>query len=260
MKLERSDRLLRRVIKRFIYSQLAVRDALMILFGRTAPLVMFNVEADPPSVYVNFSIRPDRLQALAERLDLPDGLELAPVRCIDGEEPFHAITLNAYCVSGLVNGVRAEWSTYVRDAEAGPRYLVMEAQSNVGSMDPVNIVTRAGEMEHGFDQGRLTTRVTSSSGGAFVLGAHLPATDERETLRAAPEWIAANDLIYWRNGICDRTFYDAALANSPLWRIPPHSLTVQDGSAWAEYVEPEPRHAVLLSARTQLAISPWWNV
>lgn len=260
MQLERGGRFLRRAIKRFIYSQLALREGLMILFGKSAPLVLFNVEADPPSLYVNFRIRPDRLQDLANALDLPGGLDLAPIRCIDGEEPFHALTLNAYRVSGLVNGVRAEWSVYVRDPQGVPRYLVVEAQSNVGSMDPVNIVTRAGSMEHELGGERIHTRITAADGGELAIEARLPPLEERETLRSAPEWIEANDFIYWRNGICDRSFYDAAMANSPLWRVPAETLTVRDTTGWAGYVDPEPQHAVVLSRRVQLAMSPWWNV
>ena len=252
--------MLRRSIKRFLYSQLALREALMILLRKSAPLVLFNVEEDPPSIYVNFRVAPEQLDPLTEALDLPDGLTLTPIRCIDGEEPFHAITLNAYRVSGLVNGVRAEWSAYVRDAEGKPRYLVVEAQSDVGSMDPVNIATRAGEMEHSHQDGRLRTRITSENRGTFSLDARLPAPPEREALRAAPEWIEANDLIYWRNGVCDRTFYDAALAHTPLWRVPLEDLRIQDESFWSRFVEPQPRHALLLSKRVQFAMSPWWNV
>jgi hypothetical protein len=260
MQLDRTGRFVRRSIKRFIYSQLALREAFMILFRKSAPLVMFNVEDDPPSIYINFRVRSDRVEPLADELDLPDGLTLTPIRCLDAEEPFHAITLNAYRVSGLVSGVRAEWSTYVRDAKGVPRYLVVEAQSDVGSMDPVHIVTRAGSMEHTLDGDRLRTRVVAENQGEFVLDARLPAPTDRETLQAAPEWIGANDFIYWRNGVCDRTFYDAALARAPLWRVPPESLQVRDGTAWREFVDPEPVHALVLSKRTQFAMSPWWNV
>lgn len=259
MQLTRAGRFLRRSVKRFIYSQLALRESLMIFFRKSAPLVLFNVEDDPPSIYINFRIRPERLGPLSDALELPDGLALTPIRCLDGEEPFHAITLNAYRVSGLVNGVRAEWSVYVRDAQGVPRYLVAEAQSDVGSMDPVHVLTRAGSMEHVLEGDRLRTRIVSENRGEIVIEARLPAPADRDALRAAPEWIEANDFIYWRNGICDRTFYDAALANAPLWRVPAESLRIQDGSAWAEFVDPEPVHAVLLSKRVQLAMSPWWN-
>ena len=259
MRLTRGGRFLRRAIKRFIYSQLAVREGFMILIGRSSPLVLFNIEDEPPSVYVNFRIRSDRVAALEESLELPDGLTLTPIRYLDGEAPFHAITLNAYRVSGLVNGVRAEWSVYVRDAEGVPRYLIVEAQSAVGSMDPVHIVTRAGIMEHTLDGDLLRTRVVSGNRGEFALEARLPPLAEREAVRAAPEWIEANDFIYWRNGVCDRTFHEAAFANAPLWRLPPESLKVQDATAWSEFVDPDPVHAVLLSRRVQLTISPWWN-
>jgi hypothetical protein len=260
MRLTRGGRFVRRSIKRFLYSQLALRESLMILLRRSAPLVLFNVEADPPSIYLNFRVRPEQAGALSEALDLPDGLALAPIRVLAGEEPFHAITLNAYRVSGLVNGVRAEWSSYVRDAEGIPRYLVVEAQSDVGSMDPVNIVTRAGDMDHVLEGDVLRTRIVSAEQGEFTLEARLPAPAEREALRAAPEWIEANDFIYWRNGVCDRTFYDAALASAPLWRVPGDGLRIQDGTFWSRFVDPEPVHALLLSRRVQFAMSPWWNV
>ena len=260
MELTRVGRFVRRSIKRFIYSQLAVREALMISLRRSAPLVLFNVEDTPPSIYVNFRVRGDRVGPLAETLDLPDGLALTPIRCLTGEEPFHAITLNAYRVSGLVNGLRAEWSVYVRDAGGVPRFLVVEAQSDVGSMDPVHIVTRAGRLEHALEGDLLRTRIASARQGEFALDAQLPGLHEREALRAAPEWIEANDYIYWSNGICDRTFYDAALVNAPLWRVPGEGLRIEDGSFWSEFVEPQPVHAFLLSKRVQLAMSPWWNV
>lgn len=260
MQLGRLGRFARKAIKRFIYSQLAFREGLFILFGKSKPLVLFNVEADPPSIYINFRVLPERVGALQAHLELPDGLELTPIRCLEGEAPFHAITLNAYRVSGLANGMRAEWSVYVRDAQGVPRYLVVEAQSDSGSMDPVHIVTRAGSMEHALDGDRLRTRVETENGGHFVAEARLPGEAEREPVLPAREWIAANDYIYWRNGICDRTFYDGALAGRALWRVPLEGLRIEDRSGWHEFVEPEPAHAVLLPERMQLSISPWWNI
>jgi hypothetical protein len=163
-------------------------------------------------------------------------------------------------VSGLANGVRAEWSVYVLDHEGKPRYLVLEAQSDAGSMDPVNIVTRAGDMQHTLDGDLLRTRVTTECPGTFLAEARIPAPEHRETVMADRQWIEANDYIYWRNGICDRTFHDGAMANTPLWCIPPENLRIEDASGWHEYIEPEPVHGVVFARRVQIAISPWWNV
>jgi hypothetical protein len=260
VELRNSQRFVRRLIKRFIYSQLSMREALFIAFRKSQPLVLFNIEADPPAIYINFRIRPDRLEALETFLALPDGLHLVPIRFLESEEPFLAITLNAYRVSGLANGVRAEWSVYVRDAEGKPRYLVVEAQSDAGSMDPVNIVTRAGDMAHTLDADLLRTRVATELPGSFLAEARIPAPENRKTVMPDRQWIEANDYIYWRNGICDRTFHDGSMANTPLWRIPAENLRIEDHSGWHEYIEPDPVHSVVFPRRVQLAISPWWNV
>ena len=251
---------LRRLVKRYIYSQLMLREALFIILGRSRPLVMFNVETDPPSVYFNFRIRPDRVDALRRRLALPEALSLCPIRCIEGEEPFPALALNVYRVSGLANGLRAEWSAYVRDAGGAPRYLVLEARADAFSMDPVNVFTRAGAVEHALENGILRSRVVSDDGNAFEAEVPMPAASERQEVRATGEWVEANDFIYWRNGVCDRTFYDGALAVAPLWRLPSEGIRVHDDTAWSEFIEPEPVHVVALSRRIQFAMSPWWNV
>lgn len=260
VKLGSTQRFWRRLIKRFIYSQLSMREGLFIAFGKSRPLVLFNIEADPPSIYINFRIRPDRADALEAFLDLPDGLRLTPIRCLDGEEPFLALTLNAYRVSGLANGVRAEWSVYVGDHEGKPRYLIVEAQSDAGSMDPIHIVTRKGDMEHALEGDLLRTRVATELPGTFLAEARIPPPEARETVLPDRQWIEANDYIYWRNGICDRTFQDGSMANTPLLRLPIDGLRIEDTSGWHAYVEPEPVHAVLFARRVQLAISPWWNV
>jgi len=70
----------RRILKRFLYSMLALRDALMILLGRVQPTIAFTVEAQPCFVYFNFRIRADREDAFARYVNLASGLELAPLR------------------------------------------------------------------------------------------------------------------------------------------------------------------------------------
>ena len=75
----------RSALKRFLYSQLYLRDAILIMAGRSEPLVKFTVEADPPSVYLNFTIRPDALEAFERELGLPH--PLVPIACLEGDEP-----------------------------------------------------------------------------------------------------------------------------------------------------------------------------
>ena len=133
----------RSALKRFMYSMLYMRDMFALAFGRAKPLVPFKVEADPPSIYLNWEIDPARVPELQAELDLP--FPLAPIRCVAGEDPFYCLTLNIYRVSGLTNGIRAEWSFYIEDPEGTPRYMVVEAQSDV-SMDVLKVARKGAQM------------------------------------------------------------------------------------------------------------------
>ena len=76
----------------------------------------------------------------------------------------------------------------------------------------------------------------------------------------ASEWIEANDYIYWRNGICDRTYYDASLFNARVHSVPPEDVTIGDNTHWARFVEPRPRHVLRFDGALEFMISPWFNV
>ena len=162
----------RRALKRFLYAQLALRQALMIALGRELPLVPFTVEADPPSVYYVFRIRPELVGALGDRLGLPAHLPLTTIRCLVDDDPAHLLVLNVYRVSGLANGLRAEWSVFVADADGVPRYMVFDARSSKVSMDPVDVITRPSPVKHRREGAVISTRVgegevTFTAAGTF---------------------------------------------------------------------------------------------
>ncbi len=256
MKLLPRQRRVRVALKRFLYSQLYQRDSFRLIFGRAKPLLHFKVEATPPSVYFNFEITPERAKSLQQELALP--FPLAPIRCLDGEDPFHCLTLNIYRVSGLATGIRAEWSVYIEDPEGKPRYLVVEAQSDNPSLDSVNLFTRGGDVNHCRNGESLDSVVQATDGGRFASSCRDPGNGAM--VRAAPEWIEANDYIYWLNGICDRTFYDSGLANAKTRLVEPSNVQIQDSTRWSSLVFPEPKHVVIFENAIEFAISPWWNL
>ena len=82
------------------------------------------------------------------------------------DEPQFLLTLNVYRVSGITNGMRAEWSIYVDDPHTGvPRYLILDARSSTRSMDPVDIFTPASTVHHERDGRQLTTSVGDRPAG-----------------------------------------------------------------------------------------------
>lgn len=243
-------------LKRFMYAQLALRSAVMIALGREQPLVSFTVEEDPPSVYLVFEVRADVVDSLISRLGLPPGMEPAPLRCLADDEPRYLLALNVYRVSGITNGRRAEWSVFVAEPDGTPRYMVIDARSSSRSMDPVDLFTKASRVDHR-REGDTIAMTVGGAGRAFEatidVSGSTPATN-------APEWVSANDRIYWGNGICDRTFYDSGLAAPQLRSVPVDAVEISDQSPWADLVEPEPVAVLLFDEAIEFVVSPWENV
>jgi hypothetical protein len=257
MRLSGFQRGLRRVVKRFIYSQLYLREAIFIILGKAKPFVSFKVEDDPPSLYFNFELKPEQVAQLERDLDLPHPLE--PIRCLEGDEPFHCLTLNVYRVSGLANGLRAEWSVYVKEPGTGkPRYLIVEARADAGSMDPIVVISKAGEVRHERTGDGLESVVVSEDGTRFQSVCQKP--DAGRVVRADPEWVEANDYIYWRNGVCDRTFYDSGLANARARQLETAEVQIDEFPSWGSRIDPTPRQVVVFDDAIEFAMSPWWNI
>ena len=250
-------RLGRSFLKRFMYSQMAARTGLMIALGKEHPLVKFTVEDDPPSLYIVFRIRPSKLEALSREIELPTGFSLTPIQCLEGDEPDYLMVVNAYRVSGLTNGLRAEWSVFVRDASSTPRYLILDARSSTTSMDPLTIITKASPVSHAKDGDLLLTRI-GEEGEEFE--AEISLAGSAQYAISSRAWVTANDHIYWGNGVSDRTFYDAGLANAKQRRIDMADVKITDNTIWGTFVEPEPVHALVLEEAIEFVISPWENI
>lgn len=255
--LSRLGRLGRSAMKRFMYSQLAILNGLKIAIGKEHPLVRFTVETDPPSVYWVYRIKSSEVEGLALKLGIPSQFTLCPIKCLDTDEPSYLLTLNAYRVSGLANGIRAEWSIFVQDAENIPRYMIVDARSSQRSVDPVSIITRKSTVLHEKKGDEIHTQIGEGD-DAFRATIILP--DLSSPVTASSEWVSANDYIFWSNGVCDRTFYDASLANAKQHRISNENCVVHDGSFWSQLVEPDPIHILILDNPIEFAISPWENI
>lgn len=251
---------LRQFVKRYLYSMLSFRNIFMIALGKQQPTIEFTVEDDPPSVYFNYRVRENMLEAYRKHLALPDNFELCPIQCLEDESPEYILTLNVYRVSGLANGVRAEWSTYIRDAEGIPRYMVVEARDHSGSMDPLDIYTRKTRVEQNLNEIGFSSIVESANQRCFRATCERSAISEATRVNISKEWIVANDYIYWRNGICDRVFYDGGLSDPKTLSIDPDKMTITDDTEWAQFLEERPRHIILFESAIAFIISPWVNI
>ena len=255
--LTRLGKIGRSILKRFMYSQLMILSGIKIAIGKENPLVKFTVEKDPPSVYWVYLIKSSKIKELEQKLGISERFSLCPIRCLETDEPAYLLTVNAYRVSGLANGLRAEWSVFVRDAENTPRYLIVDARSSQLSLDPIDIITRASTVIHEKRDGKIHTKIGEGD-RAFKSTITLP--DDAKSVTTSRDWVSANDYIYWGNGICDRTFYDTGLANANQNRVGNEHCVISDESFWSQFVEPNPVHVLMLQNSIEFAISPWENI
>ncbi len=249
-------RLGRTFLKRFMYSQMTIFAGLKIAFGKEHPLAQFKVEQDPPSLYWVYRIKSSEIENLTQRLGIPPHLSLSPIRCLDTDEPAYLLTINAYRVSGLINGLRAEWSIFVKDSMNIPRYMVVDARSSITSMDPVDIITKASTVIHKREGNTIVTEIGE---GEEAFTSRITLSDNLPAVHSSTEWVSANDYIYWTNGICDRTFYDASLADAEQSLISNNQAVIKDGTFWAQFVEPNPIHILKFNNAIEFVVSPWEN-
>ena len=256
-KLSRLGRLGRNILKRYMYSQMAIYSGFKIAIGKDQPLMQFKIENDPPSIYWVYRIKPSEIDNLAQKLRIPPQFSLCPIRCLNTDEPEYLLTVNAYRVSGLANGLRAEWSVFVRDATNTPRYMIVDARSSTSSMDPVNIITKASTVIHKREGNVIHTQIGEGE-HAFTSTITLP--DHLPSVTSSAEWVSANDYIYWGNGICDRTFYNAGLADAWQSLVDSKNSVIRDGTFWSQVVESDPVYILKLNNAIELVVSPWENV
>ncbi len=248
----------RRILKRLLYSQLSFRNAFLIMLGKVQPSIPFTVLADPSAIYYNFKVKDDRLEDFERYINLSTGFKICPIKCLANEEGDYLLTLNVYEVTGIAVGIRAEWSTYIKDKHGKPRYMVLEAQSSEYSMDPIDVITKKGRVEHTMGKGNIITTVASKDENLFEASINLTANLPKIDIHG--DWIEANDYIYWRNGICDRTFYDAGLANPNARLIDKDDVKISDQTHWAQFLEPAPKHVIQFLDPLDFMIVPWSNL
>lgn len=252
-----------RTAKHYMYGTLLRQSARAVTRGTEQPLLKFEVLGEPQSMFINFEIDPTKVDALLEELDLPEGFELAEIAIMDGEEAKLYLSLNIYAVNGLnglLSGLRAEWSVYVQKDGGRTSFMVIDAKSEKLTLDSVNWITLGSFIRHEETDNGYESFVTSDWGTSFASVVSADGLAEAELQYTNPSWIAANDRIYWLNGVADRTYYDGDFMDTPLLVIDPAALTFTDTTIWSSFVYAEPASVLLFQEGFELVISPWYNV
>jgi hypothetical protein len=241
------------------------------------PWVNFTVLGDPPyppSVFINYEIRPDQVQPLTDYLvaaeRLPDGFVMKPLAIIESDPaPAYYLVLNYYTMTGLAVGVRYEWSIFVEDPENGkPRFLVIDALAEGITMDPVQGLNTVGDPvshTHDTENDQLVSiaQKHDGSGGQehyFTAIIDWPPAGTPVVSSSTREFVTANDFIYWGGGICDHGKYNGSVHNRSLTVISPNNFQITDDTPWFDYVHATPRSVYVYQNTLDIVLSPWWNL
>jgi hypothetical protein len=259
-------------VKNTEYGAQARRDADLIAAGVAPPVLDFTVEDSPPSIFVNYIVPDEQAAAFTTAVNLPAGFSLAKVRILESDPvPRYWLSLNAYRVSGITTGLRAEWSTYVDDGTGVPHFMIVRARASEGSIDPIGPLAPAEPFQHSLGaDGVIRTAMnrTVLQGNTTVVTPdnlynstiQLPDPASRHYVVPTREWVAANDFIYWRNGVNDRIFHNSTSHSAPLISVDLAGVALHDNTEWAPFVDPVPGHVLVYLDKVQFMIGPWWNV
>jgi len=250
-----------RVIKRLLYSMASVTQALLVILGKLKPVIPFIITDDPPSIYYNFRVRPDKVDALEKYLNLPRGFSLTKLQYLeDQEEPMYCMTVNAYHVSGGASGCRVEMSAYIETPEGKKRFRCVEARSSTRTLEPVGSIVPSTCVKYSNKEGVITTDTKTNDSLNFKASFTMPDKESAQVAYASKEWITSNDEIYWRTGVYDRCFYNSRFAFGKMYSIPPESVSIENSTQWSTFLEPVPEFVVIYADKIEFLIVPWSNL
>lgn len=242
--------------KASIFSALERERAEAIAEGTAEPMADFLLESSPPAIFIDFEILPDLRDEFAQAIPLPKGFELARVEPYDGLGNRYFLNLNIYLAGGLAPGYRAEWSIFVKKkGDPSPRFMIVEAQTNGVSIDPVDLITMPAEVfQYTNDDGILNIDIQTPN-TSFQAIIHIPQEPERREINL--RWAESNNLVYWKNGVADKVYYNESAYGS-VALVPNESVAVTDETRWAEYVRLD--HVFIYEGPQVFVVSPWNNL
>jgi len=249
-------------VKASAFGGLSQYHASQVFAGLKEPLFAFTIEDERPAYFINFRVPPNRVQALSEALALPEGFDLAPIQTLAHGRPEFMISLNVYQASGIAAGIRAEWSVYVTpvDDPYEQYFMVIDVASSGPSLDVVNLFTPpAQQLSLEVDaEGMAHTQIIN---GNSSFSATFPVSEPSACDQPLDQsWVRANDRIYWRNGVYDRGFYNGSLLGARVGVVDGADVQIDDGTPWAQFVDPEPLEVFYFHGKKELRVSPWYNL
>jgi len=180
-------------------------------------------QIQPYSTYINFKLAPDQVDYLKTYINnYTSNLELQPIKLSLLDIPSYFISVNIYnCTSplfiGKQNVTRCEINTYVKDHKGSYGTLILDYCSNFLSLDPVDLFKNGQNAKFWKDNNFLKYYINNEK-MKFEMEFDYTKTSIKN-FQISKNLIQFTDNIYYKNGICDKLFYDSSLLHSVM-KIP----------------------------------------
>lgn len=179
-------------------------------------------QIQPYSTYINFKLEPPQVAYLKNYLSNYKGnLELHPIRLSLLDIPAYYMSVNIYnCTSPLFitrqNITRCEINTYVRDQYNNFGTLILDYCSNSLSLDPVEFFKSSQYARFWHEDKAIKYHIKNDK---INFSMTIPNLETPLRYKISDSLIQFTDNIYYKNGICDKLYYDSSLVKAIL-KIP----------------------------------------
>ena len=178
-------------------------------------------QIQPYSTYVNYRLEPVQIAYLTAYVkNYTENLELWPIKLTETDNPDYFMSVNMYnCTSPLFvherNITRCEINTYVRDSDGKFGTLILDYCSNGLSLDPVDFFKREQSTEFSKEDDLLRYFVENSK-IKFSMKMKIDTLEEfiKKDFLMSKSLVQFTDTIFYKNGICDKLYYDSSLVGS----------------------------------------------
>ncbi len=186
-----------------------------------------------PTIFINFET-PQAKVAFFSAAVLPVGFEMVKLKILESDSPAYCLTLNTYIALRRIASAHTEWSVFVKDpTKEKPRSMVFQTLSSTLSLDTsVEAITTMPEPStYVHDNGKLVYEVQqglNDSSVHYFSSSIVWTQDSAQTDGTTPEFVAANDVIYWGGSVCDHGLSSGSMHNRDVTVIPTGDYTVID--------------------------------
>lgn len=226
------------------------------------PLMYFKIFESPHSVYFNYRIKPEQVEAFSRHINLPKGFKLAPIKIHeDQKEPEYAITIYSYLPEGLPSKVRVEWFTYVMDElNDKPRMMFIDAAVTSFMLNPLSIFEIPSYVTHEQKDQNIDIQVGTVFKRRLKATIDLSDSETLPRLKFTKEWIESNDKNYWENGVYDKAYYGDNFTYARPVLIDAARVYLDNSTMWLKFTDPQPSMIFAVVDKLEFVMAPWFNL